>query len=433
MRRRFAVGLLVATLAPTARAQAEARAGVPPPSGALRLTEAIQSALSQGPRIGAAGARVRAAEGARRTARALPNPLLTWQVENGPHPGAAAPAAAARETSTFATLPLGFLYQRGPQLRRADDNLRLAEAELAAARWLVVLDVTRAFGRVLAAQNAVAAAAGLREGLDELARFNAARVAEGATPEGELIRVRVERDRAFLEEALAQTALASSWADLRPFVPSATLPLPPVTLGGSAPAEVPPLPGLLAWSRASQPDILAARARVEASRAAADFERRLLVRDVAASFGNKRVGGLNTMFANLSVSVPVFDRNRGEVARAEAERLAVEQELAWTERRVAAQVEAAHEAAAVMVARLAELPPDLLERAEESRRITSAAYREGAGSLLQVLDASRALAELRQTYGRALLAREQSLLELRAATGGDPLEGMRTMLEGNER
>jgi cobalt-zinc-cadmium efflux system outer membrane protein len=395
----------------------------PTETGTLRLANVIPAALSRGPLVEAARARVRAAEAARSTAQALPNPILTWQVENARFPGASVPGVD-RETSTYASLPLEFLFQRAPQVRRAEESVRAAEADLAAARWLVVLDATRAFGRVLTAQAALDAATDLRAGLSDLYSFNQTRVAEGVTAEGDLIRVRVERDRAALEEAMAEAELARAWAELRPFVPAlAVAPLPRLVIERAAPPAVPALAALLQRSKQSQPEIRAARARFDASRAEVSFQRRLSVRQVGLVFGNKRVAGENTMIAGLSVSVPLFNRNRGDIARADAERTAAEQELAWTERRAAARVEGAHRAAEVMASRLDSLSPDLLERAEESRRIAVAAYREGAGTLLQVLDASRALVEVRETYGRALFAGNQSLLELRAMSGEDPLEG----------
>jgi cobalt-zinc-cadmium efflux system outer membrane protein len=435
MRLPLIMGLSALAMVPTVGAQTATEQNSPSvESGDLRLGDVIRAALSQGPLVEAARARVTASRAAARAARAFPNPTLTWQTENGPFPGASSPPSAARENSTFATLPLEFLFQRGPQVRRAEQDQRAAEAELASARWLVARDAARAFGRVLSAQAALAAASDLRQGLAELATFNQTRVAEGATPEGELIRVGVERDRTILEEALAETELASAWADLRPFLPGLS-PSPPPHLALGAPASftLPPLASLLEKSQVSQPQILAARARVESARAQADFERRLLVRQVGAVFGTKRVAGENTMVAGLSLSVPLFDRNRGAAERADAEREAAEQELTWTERRISAQVEAARRSAEVMTARLAALAPDLLGRAEESRRVALAAYREGAGSLLQVLDASRAVAEARQTLGRALMAREQGLLDLRAAIGADPLEGLDIDGEVKER
>lgn len=422
-----AIGARAGLLASEAGAEPDA-------AGELLLPEVLRAALSQGPLIEAARARVKAAEAATRAARALPNPHLTWQVENGPFPGASTPPSAARETSTSVTLPLEFLFQRGPLVKRAEQDVRAAEAELASARWLVARDAARAFGRVLTAQAALSAAADLRRGLAELATFNEKRVEEGAIAEGELIRTGVERDRTTLEEALAETELASAWADLRPFLPGLSLSPPPrPKLGMAAGRPLAPLDALLGRSDASQPQIVAARARREAAQAQAAFEARLLVRQVGALFGTKRVAGENTMIAGFNVSIPLFDRNRAGASRAEAERVAAEHELTWTQRRISAQVEAAYRSAEVMNARLAALAPDLAGRAEESRRVALAAYHEGAGSLLQVLDASRAAAEAKLTLARALMAREQSLLDLGAASGGDPLDGLDADREVEER
>lgn len=429
MRKALSWGLLVLIFVPQAAAQEPVEDSRTAVRGSrepaeLRLGDVLRAALSQGPLLEAARARASAAKAAVRTARAFPNPLLSWQVENGPFPGASSPPSAARETSFFATLPLEFAFQRGPQVRRAEEDARAAEAELASARWLVARDAARAFGRLITAQAALSAASDLRRGLADLTAFSQARVEEGATPEGELIRAGVERDRAVLEEAMAETELASAWGDLRPFLQGLDGPPPRAAVGTSTGAPLPPLSVLQERSRALQPQIVAGRARVEAARAQAAFEGRVLVRQVGAVFGTKRVAGENTMIAGLSLSVPLFDRNRAGTARADAERVAAEQELAWAERRVSAQVEAAYRSAEAMSGRLRSLAPDLLGRAEESRRVALAAYREGAGSLLQVLDASRAAAETRLTLERALMAREQSLLDLRAASGGDPLDGL---------
>lgn len=391
----------------------------------LRFNEVVRAAVTHSPVIEAARARVRAAEAARVTAQTIPNAIATVQVENAPFPGQSG-RSVATETSTFATLPLEFLYQRSPRVRRANEDVRAAEAELASARWLVALEAARAFERTAVAQSATDAAVDLRKGLEDLRGYNRKRVEEGVAAEGELIRVQVEADRAAIEEALARAELARSWAELRQFVPdipAGTVSTPPRlvidTAVGSTPALQ--LSELMTHARARQPQILAARARVGAARAETDYQRTLNVRQLGATFGSKRTGGENTMIAGISIPLPFLDRNRGEIERATAERIAAEHALEWTERRIAAQVDAAHSAAMLLSTQLGNLPAGLLARAEESRQVALAAYREGAGTLLQVLDASRALSEVRQTYYRALLAREASVLELQAAIGGDPL------------
>ena len=275
---RLACLTAAAMLAMAAAVQAQTGASSP---AELRLEDVLRAALSRGPVVEAARARVRAAEGARSTARALPNPILTYQVENTPYPGGTAPVGLDRETSAFATLPLEFLFQRSPQVRRAEEEIKAAEADLASARWRVALDATRAFGRVLAAQAALSAARGLREGLSELATFNQARVSEGAAPEGDLIRVRVERDRATLEEMLAEAELARAWADLRPYVPQiGNVASARLVIDRAPTAGVPALAVVVQRSQVSQPELLAARARVAASRAEVSVQHRLSVRQM---------------------------------------------------------------------------------------------------------------------------------------------------------
>jgi cobalt-zinc-cadmium efflux system outer membrane protein len=119
------------------------------------------------------------------------------------------------------------------------------------------------------------------------------------------------------------------------------------------------------------------------------------------------------------VTVPLFDRNRGEIQRATGERLAAEQELRWLERTIDGEIEAAYQAAERLSARVAAAQPTLLARAEESQRIALAAYHEGAATLLQVLDASRTLTDARLSVARLVAAASENVFELSVAAGYD--------------
>jgi cobalt-zinc-cadmium efflux system outer membrane protein len=162
-----------------------------------------------------------------------------------------------------------------------------------------------------------------------------------------------------------------------------------------------------------------ARARVSAATAETSVQRALTIRQVGATFGFKRAEG-NSMIAGISVPVPLFDRNRGEVQRVTGELLAVQHELAWTERAVVAEIEGAYAAAQRLGTQVSTLQPSFLDRADEANRITLAAYQEGAATLLQVLDASRTVADVRLTYYRAVLAQRQSVFDLAMAAGNEP-------------
>ncbi|MEP6593017.1 MAG: TolC family protein, partial [Acidobacteriota bacterium] len=385
----------------------------------------MTAALANHPLIEAARARIDAAKGSRLSAGAFPNPSGTYWVENTGFPGQRIPASLDRETSLYATLPLEPLLQRPARVRRADEELHAADARLQIARRQVASDAVRAFYRVALAQAAVEGADANRAGLEQLVAYNRARVMEGATAEGDLIRVQVEAERVATEAVLARVELARAAADLRAFVGGAAgLPSSPLRVTVAPESAVRgPVSGfdeVVRRARDTRPELLEWRARLAAATADTDYERSLKFRQLGATVGVKRVAGVSSMVAGISLTIPLFDANRGGVQRATAERLAAGHELAAAERAVTADVEAAYEAARQLSHQVAVLQGSFLDRAEESRRITLAAYQEGATSLLQVLDTSRTLADAHLTFYKALFAQRQSTFDLAVAGGSEP-------------
>ena len=420
---------------------AQASTAVPSQRPTLTLPMVLEAAARAHPLALAAEGRLRAARGGRTTAGTIANPVLTYQVENAPFPGRTPPAGLQRETSTFATLPLEPLWQRGARVGRANSDVQAAEADLILTRRTVALEAARAFHRTALAQASVAASGDVAVGLDSLVQYTAIRVREGATAEGDLLRLQVELDRVATENALQQAELAQARAALRPFLMddssaargSTALDDLRVAADASTSTEVATMSGfagiqsrdaLAMRALDSRPDVLAARARARGAAADVSLQRALTVRQLGATFGSKSIEGAPTLIAGLSVPLPLFDQNRGEVERAKGERTAVEQELRWAERRASSQVLGAYDAATILTARVNALQRDFLSRAEESRRVALAAYREGAVPLLQVLDATRTLADARLTYLRARHAQQDAVLALYVAAGRDPADAL---------
>lgn len=439
VRRRSAMiaALGLATSAATSNSAAQ---GGPASSGTpavgLTLEQVITSAMRNHPLIEAARARITASAGARRTAGALPNPFATYQVENAGFPGRRAPGGLDAEVSTFLTLPLEALYQRWPRVRRADEEVRAATADLAVARRQAALDATRAFHRVALAQVSLDVASDVHAGLERLASYNQSRVAEGFAAEGDLIRVQVELDRAGIEIVLQHVELDRARAELQPFLdgsPGAGLDSLRVALADTAEVGpmLRPLSALAKGAMQNRPDLLAARARAAADRAETSYQRMLTVRQLGATFGSKRINGENSMIAGVSLPLPLFDQNLGEVQRATGERVAADREVEWAERTVASEIQAAYEAAQRLSAEVSRLKGSFLSRAEEARRVTLAAYEEGAASLLQLLDATRTFGDARIAYSRVVFAQRQSLIELAAAAGEDPAAAITNRLAGD--
>ncbi|MFN2397773.1 MAG: TolC family protein [Gemmatimonadaceae bacterium] len=426
--RAFSLAALLATAAP-GRAQIPIDGAKPPRE--VTLAQAIRSADVSHPLVLAAQARVAAARGSRASARVWTNPMLTHQVENAPFPGTNA-IGLEREAMTFAMVPLEPLYQRWPRVHGANAELKVAEATLAAVRLEVQLDVARAFYRVAMAQVSVSSAEDARQWLDSLVAYTRSRVSEGVAAESDLLRLEVELGRALIAETIARAELARATGELRSHIAPSTSPdSVDIDFADSTFVVVlEPLSTIVAIARARRPELAAARARVAAAGSGRSVEQTRILRELTAMVGTKNMAGERSLMAGISAPLPLFDQNRGEIQRASAEQRAVRHELEWADRRLLAEVSGAYEAARRLTEQVAPLERSFIRRAEEARRIALGAYREGATSILQVLDAARALGDARLTYYELLFAQHQSVLELRAAVGVDILE---ERLSGDQR
>ena len=436
---RSAVTLAVMTLAVAAPARSQA----PHQEAPLTLRMLLDSVRTSHPLIGAADARIRAARGARTTAGTLGNPVLGYEVDNASFPGGRPITGLDREAMTTATLPLEPLFQRGPKVSRANADVRAAEADAMVTRQRLALDASRAYYRVAMGQVTLATSRDLAGWLDTVVTYNQSRVKEGVTSEADLIRSQLERDRAGADAAIAEAELAEARGVLAGFigdgrgiarveVRAADAPLTIAGgLGSQEPRAASEAPSdasgnataLTQRAMSARGEVRAARERLTSASAGVTAEQRMLIRQLGATIGTKQMGGSTSMIAGISVPIPLFDANRGEVQRASAERDAAAFELANQERVTSSEVLAAYESARVLTVRAKILThggtDSFLARADEARRIALGAYREGAVPLFQVIDAARTWGDARLTYYRTLYAQHQSVLALLAAEGTD--------------
>lgn len=382
----------------------------------LTLADLTQRVAATYPALAAGNARIRAAEGSRHTAGALGNPIASYEYQYSERSA----GGLERETMVTATLPLEFLYQRGARVRQADAEVRAAAAEALAGRQRVLLEATRTYYRVAVAQASVAAAEDLLAWLDSLVVYDRSRVAEGAIAEADLIRTRIERDRAAVNLTMQQVELAKARADLVGFLGTEGTPR---VAAADGPLQVPAALDSVGRS-AGRPELQAARERLAALSGAVGLEQRLLVRDLGLTVGVQRMGGNSSVIGGLSLPVPFFDRNRGSIMRASAERDAAELDLRAQRRIADADLAGAREAARLLTARALELTAaedgrNYLQRADDARRIALGAYREGGLPLFQLLDAARSWGEARITFFQAIYAQHEAVVALAGATGTD--------------
>ncbi len=434
---------LLAAVASFGRAANAQSVGASPEPMTLRSL--LDSVRVNHPLVLAAASQVRAAEGGRITARTFGNPMLSYQVDQTPFPGGQPLRGLNREAMTTVTLPLEGLYQRGSRVSRSNADVRAASADAMAVRQQTGVAAAAAFYRAALAQVDLATTRELGQWLDTIVVYNRARAKEGAISEAELLRSELERDRTVAGAAMQAAELAQARAALAAFLPGLPAralasaigfydgPLPfPIMASPSADSGDAPRPSFtLTPMLMRRPEVLAARARAEASTAGVAVERSMLLRQLGASFGALQTAGSTSMIAGFSLPLPLFDVNRGQVQRADAQRVAAQLQVTQQERLAAAELLGAYDAARGLTERAISFArrdsAGFLARANESRRIALGAYREGAVPLLQVIDAARTWAEARGTYYRLIFAQHQSILALLVADGQDLFATFPTM------
>ena len=193
-----------------------------------------------------------------------------------------------------------------------------------------------------------------------------------------------ESDTRMLRSQLASMIGAEAQAER--LTPAASLVVP-----ASAPAAVPELE--------RRPDVAAARSRLAAARAMRELAQALKTRDVSVGLQLDRypVSDTNTNgtgnTVSVFVSIPLFIRHtyEGENARAEADVNIAEEVLRRARLAARFDLDRASAQWQAAQARRRLIAEELLPAAERVAAGAELAYRRGASSVLDVLDARRAL------------------------------------------
>lgn len=385
----------------------------------VNLNECLERALANHPLAAASQARRLGAQEARRDAGLRPNPTLTIQTENWRLTGSP-PFAAGSDLDLF-IYGTQMFETAGKATRRvelAESGVELAEAEIKAVRWRIQREVARSFYHALTAQASFEIAGENRANLEQLVGYTALRVREGFSPEADLIRTRLEHQTLLIAEAAAAQELERAKLELLRAMSERRFELDfRLVAPDAGTSSLPPLDQIDREAIEGRPELLALRGKLAQARAAWRLAQAETRPNWELSFGYKRTNNYNTMIANVSVPLPIFNRRQGAVGRAAAEIAAVEQEVAATESYIRAEVATAYRAAVQLTQRIEVMQQQYLRDADESRDIALVAYREGVNDLYKLLDTQRARNEARLLFSRAKYELQWSLAELTLAAG----------------
>ncbi len=126
----------------------------------------------------------------------------------------------------------------------------------------------------------------------------------------------------------------------------------------------------------------------------------------------------NAFGLGLIVGLPLFNRNQGEVARAEFAGVAAELRLANTRQAVERDVRVAVQRVALAATQVETLRRNILPANESGLRIVAAAFGRGQANIFQVLQVQRAYVESTTGLLEAMRQYGAALAELEASVGG---------------
>ena len=419
---------------PPRRHPAQARpVAAPAPDQLARLLvtspeQAVGLALARAPILRSAEAGRQAARGDRVTAGLRPNPDAGFNAENIGGSGSYGGLSSLQATYSLSQrIETG--GKRQARIVAADRAVALTGLDVEALRLDLAREVVRALAEAVASGRAVEIARERVRLAEEVLRATRGRVEAGREAFPQQRRAEVARETAavFLERSEREAAVA-----LRALSVLLATPAIEVMPARSAWFDDPgprPDPARAPTAPPDQLDRARLDALIEQRRAELDLQRRNAVPDVTLGAGVRRfreAGGDTAFVLGLSVPLPVFDRNQGNILRAGAElnraeaeaergRLYLDAALGDAERRLDQSWRAADSLRRIV-----------LPAAEEAAAGAREGYAAGKFSLLEVLDAQRALSDAREQRNAALLEVQQlraDITRLRGralATAGRP-------------
>jgi cobalt-zinc-cadmium efflux system outer membrane protein len=394
-----------------------ALAGLPGLASAqpLTLRQALTLARDSDVGLTASEARIEAASGALRQAGVSPNPSVGVEVENFPRSNLNTPFHR-----TEATLFYQRTVERGGKL---EARINASRADLEVVRLRRIVRGLDLFQSVEAAWNeAVAAEASVQIAAEQLEtvqafqeevrrRVEAARdpLFAGARVDTQVIQAQIAFDQARLVADNARRALTAYW-------PNPTD--QPLDVGEFEDTEV-SLPALPAQSV----DLALLEAVRETADAQIAVEQSRAVPDLTLRGGVRYIeDGRDLAFVvGGSLPIGIYDTNRGNIERAEAERLAADREIAAARLarvRDTVRLQARIEANAAEAIRI---EAEVLPKAEETVALVRDGFNRGGFSYIDVIDAQRALIEARVRRIEVLKAfhADRAALNRIAATHAD--------------
>ncbi len=400
-------------------------------SSGMTLDQAIQTCLTNDPKLRVGQEAVEQARADAWTASLRPNPEMNVAGGLLPLSRRFTPEqpAGPSEFDVGVSYPIDwFLFgKRAAAMASATAGVRVSECDYADLVRRRVTETALAFYDVLEARDSLDLARQDVANLEQVESVTRKAVDSGGQPRVELSRVRLDLLARRRELRDAESAVVTSKAKLRALIGGADAD-PGFDVAGSldGPLTAEPLPVEEAYAMAEQnrPDLSALRGKVAQAQAGTLVERRNALPEIASDFGiahqfQRPIGTSDaTMWGTgLTMTLPLFNRNQGNRARAASAVAQSNYELQTALIELRAEIEDVVQTLRTARQNAASVAQEELRLAAQVRDAIGKAYEAGDRPLIDVLDAQRNFRETYQIYITSRAAYWRSLYRFNSAIG----------------
>ncbi|MEL7832860.1 TolC family protein [Fodinibius sp. Rm-B-1B1-1] len=386
-------------------------------SDTLTFSDALSKALLENPQLQSYGWQVRVKEAERIQASLLPNPTLNAEMENfggtGPFEG-----YDGREVTVKLGQKILLGADRLKRKRLARATKELAGWDYEAQRLDVLTGVTKAYISALEAQRQwqqqkelVDVAQNLYNSIS--AQVKAGKVSKLAQTKAqvELSRAKIDLENARSKWESARSSLAAYWGSEQPQFKQLKGQL-------SMPSAIPEYAKVQTYIQRN-PDVARWATKLQQRESALNLEQAKGIPDITVSGGYKRAEDLGASAAIVGVSIPLpfFDRNQGNIKAAKYELSRVETQREAAVSQTYKNLRTAYNKLDAAAHEVNQLQDQVLPGAKTAFEAAQTGYRQGKFDYLEVLDAQRTLFSTRTRYIQALAEYNRAVAEVERLIG----------------
>lgn len=359
------------------------------------------------------------------TAKLRPNPVVSLGYIYIPFPGTTFDFRNGVGPTEWNSR-VDFILERGgkrqQRMEMAKADREVSELGIRNTIRGIVFNVQSAFVDIQLARESLTLAQDNLRAFQGIVEVNTSRVTAGDLAKVELSRTRIAALQYQNAVQQAELQLVQAKIKLQQLM-GRTMPSDSFDISGDMRREpvAPAVDQLRQTARVNRPDLQG----LQASQAKSQADLRLQIAQgkidytVGAQYSYQRVnpGTGNTFSLFFSAPLPVFNRNQGEVARAQRESEQWLARLKAVQNSVDAEVRNAYQQYLTSKNLLDNIETNMVNQARDVRQITEYSYRRGEASLVEFLDAQRAFNDTIQSYNQARADYARSLYLLDSATG----------------